>query len=480
MAARAVREAGGDTGGSRPVTRRLMLGGGVLAAAVLLGAGMIVPAAAEPGPATVPGFTQRVSHGPGGAQPDAPSRGGGVSDDGRYVLFSSAASGLVPGDTNGVEDAFVRDTWTGRVQRVCVGDHGKQLTTPCPGASLSGDGRYVAFGSDEPGLVDDDTDDRSDVFVFDRVTGRTVRATPGAEGGGFDPAISRDGRYIAFSSVRKVDLPGGERGRQNVYVLDRSTGVTRLASITRDGAVPDQPSRSATISADGQRVAFISRTFGLADDPGDPDDPGDATEDPGEGAGASILKPTLYPMYVYDLRTGRVQRGSEGPDRLLGSPSGRITPDGRHVAFIGWEVDTRPGAPSGGLLPHRYVAYVHDLETGKTVQMSRTTTGEDGNGDDTEILTSGDGHWAYFASTSDGLVPGDTDAKRDVFRRDLRTGHTETLVDLGPNPSEEADTVTGADALGTSVVVTGPDGILGHPGDTNGYSDVFVRRVLPW
>ncbi|MEV7128229.1 hypothetical protein [Streptomyces sp. NPDC093260] len=504
MAGGAVRGTGGDTGRRRPAFRRAVRGAGGLAAAALLGAAAVAPAAAEPGASavlTVPGLTQRVTYGPGGTQLDAPSWGGGVSEDGRFVLFASAAGDLVPGDTNGIEDAFVRDTWTGRVQRVSVGDHGKQLTAGFLGMSLSADGRYVAFGSDEPGLVADDTDDRSDVFVFDRVTRRTVRATAGPEGGGFDPAISRDGRYIAFSSTRKVDLPGGERGRQNVYVLDRGTGVTRLASVTRDGAVPDQPSRSATISADGQRVAFVSRDLGLAEAP---DDPGDMPQEPeksvgtGEnakwradddptgsphGAGdadASILKPTLYPMYVYDLRTGRVRPGSQGPDRLLGTPDGRITPDGRRVAFIGWEIDTRPGAPSGGLLRHRYIAYVHDLETGTTDQVSRTAAGEDGNGEDTEIVTSGDGRWAYFVSSSDHLVPGDTDGRQDVFRRDLRTGRTQTLFDLGQAATDEAGTVTGADAHGASVVVSGPDGAFGYPGDTNGDYDVFVRRVLPW
>ncbi|MER6851288.1 hypothetical protein AB0A81_30595 [Streptomyces flaveolus] len=506
MAERAVRGTGGGRRRGRPTARQAVRGGGVLAAVALLGAAMAVPAAAAPvgaGPAAVPGLTQRVSYGPGGGQLTAPSQGGGVSENGRFVLFSSAADGLVPGDTNGIEDAFVRDTWTGRVERVSLGDHGKQLTVPFRGMSLSGNGRYVAFASDEPGLVEDDTDDRSDVFVLDRVTGRTVRATAEGEGGGFDPSISRDGRYLAFSSTRTPDLPGSERGGQNIYVLDRRTGVTRMASVTREGGVPDQPSRSASISADGQRVAFISRTFSLAEDSGgsgggdqEPEETGAAgtadakwpagddsvsgAEGPGQDGGASIRKPRLYPMYVYDLRTGRVQGGSMGPDRLLGTPSGRITPDGRHIAFIGWEIDRRPEAPSGGLLPHRYIAYVHDLETGKTVQVARTTAGEDGNGDETEIVTSGDSRWVYFDSTSDGLVPGDTDGRRDLFRRDLLTGRTETLFDLGQSTTDQSGTLVAADAHGTSVLVAGPDGVFGYPGDTNGHDDVFVRRVLPW
>ncbi|WP_330242383.1 hypothetical protein [Streptomyces sp. NBC_00525] len=455
----------------------------------LLGAGMALPAGAagpaEAGPAVVPGLTQRVSYGPGGGQLTAPSQGGGVSENGRFVLFFSGADDLVPGDTNGISDAFVRDTWTGRVQRVSLGDHGKQITVPLRGVSLSGNGRFVAFASEEPGLVEGDTDDRSDVFVLDRVTGRTVRATAEGEGGGFDPSISRDGRYLAFSSTRRLDLPGGERGHQNVYVLDRRTGVTRLASITRAGGVPLQPSRSPSISADGQRVAFISRTFSLAADDGDLGDENQAPEETGtagtgQDGGASILKPRLYPMYVYDLRTGRVQGGSVGPERLLGTPSGQITPDGRHVAFIGWEIDRRPDAPSGGLLPHRYIAYVHNLETGKTVQVARTAADEDGNGDETRIVTSGDSRWVYFDSTSDGLVPGDTDGRRDLFRRNLLTGRTEMLFDLGQNTTDQAGALVAADAHGTSVLVAGPDGVFGYPGDANGHNDVFVRRILPW
>ncbi|MCW5253798.1 TolB family protein [Streptomyces sp. SHP 1-2] len=492
MAGAALRGTDGDAGGGRARARRAVRGGGVLAAAVLVGAATVLPAAADPGAAagvaegvaTVPGITQRVSYGPGGSPLDAPSRGGGVSRDGRFVLFFSAADDLVPGDTNGIGDGFVRDTWTGRVQRVTLGDRGRQLTADgFRSASLSADGRYVAFDSAEPGLVDEDTDDRSDIFVFDRLTGRTVRATSGPEGGGSDPAISGDGRYVAYSSSHRLpELPGGGTARQRIFVLDRTTGVTRLASRGADGSVGNQPSRAASISDDGQRVAFISRATNLVG--GEEEEPEDGTGEEAGGdareGGPSILKPRLYPLFVYDLRTDRVVGGSVGPERLLGVSDGRITPDGRNVAFIGWEIDRRPEAPSGGLLPHRYIAYVHDLRSGRTTQVGLTADGEDANGQDTWITTSGDGRWVYFGSSSDGLVPGDTDRRYDLFRHDLRTGRTGMLFDLDGDARNEVGAVTGVDRLGTTLVVTGPDGAFGHPGDTNGYDDVFVRRVLPW
>ncbi|MEV6122577.1 hypothetical protein AB0M23_18960 [Streptomyces sp. NPDC052077] len=105
--------------------------------------------------------------------------------------------------------------------------------------------------------------------------------------------------------------------------------------------------------------------------------------------------------------------------------------------------------------------------------------GGDGNGQDTRIITSGDGRWVYFTSSSDNLVPGDTDGRPDLFRHDLRTGRTGMVFDLGDAP-DEVGAVTGVDRHGTALVVAGSDDAFGYPGDTNGHYDVFVRRVLPW
>src|SRR6266478_4204552 len=121
-----------------------------------------------------PGHTDRISVGPDGAQPDAGSYSS-VSADGRYVAFYTAASNLVPGDTNQAFDVFVRDMKTGAVDRVSVASDGTQGNGASVWPSISGDGRYVAFHSFASNLVPGDTNQTWDVFGPDRATGVTER-----------------------------------------------------------------------------------------------------------------------------------------------------------------------------------------------------------------------------------------------------------------------------------------------------------------
>ena len=126
-----------------------------------------------------------------------------ISADGRFVAFSSDATNLVPGDTNGTADVFVRDRQTGTTRRVSVGSGGAQGNGLSVDPAISADGRFVAFASDATNLVPGDTNGADDVFVRDRQTGTTRRVSVGSGGAqgdrvSFDPAISADGRFVAF------------------------------------------------------------------------------------------------------------------------------------------------------------------------------------------------------------------------------------------------------------------------------------------
>ncbi|MGC5341970.1 TolB family protein [Streptomyces sp. DT171] len=469
---------GRGRGGAR---RRAVLGGCALTAVVLAGA--TLPAAAAPAaPRTV-----RVSVAPGGAQPNGASYSEGLSTDGRYALFSSDADNLVSGDTNGTWDLFVRDLWTGTTKRVSVGADGGQSASGASEGAISGDGRYVTFASDDDSLTPGDTNETQDIYVHDRVTGRTERITPGtvppdSKGGlAANPTISWNGRYVAYETTRSDLVPGEGRPKESIVVTDRGTGVTHVASIGADGSRADQASRQPGISADGQSVTFISKATNLltADEP-DPDDPEEdagASPDTGPGTGpagaradAEIMKPRLYPLYVYDLRTGHVRGASVAPDgRLLGVVSGTIAPDGRHVVFNGWEIDER------SIITHRYIVCVHDLRTGTTAVVGKGIGGAEGNGDDSGGVMSADRRWVYFTSTSDNLVPGDTNGRADLFRHNLLTGRTE-LAYVPESPQTTEPYEPSVDALGTTLLFTAEDGAL-PSGDTNGYPDVFVRRT---
>ena len=195
-----------------------------------------------------------------------------MTPDGRFVAFVSAASNLVPGDTNGVGDVFVRDRHTGVTERVSVGIKGGEgngdsnflgiATNP----SISADGRYVAFKSEASNLVRGDRNGVTDVFVRDRLLDITERvsvdsAENEAPGGGDDPAISPDGRFVAF-----VTSDFDENFSSDVYLRDRVAGTTERISVAHDGGETQNNSDSPDVAVGaggGAIVAFASSADNL-------------------------------------------------------------------------------------------------------------------------------------------------------------------------------------------------------------------------
>jgi len=221
----------------------------------------------------VRGTTTRVSVATGGTQANSDSESpGAISADGRYVTFVSGASNLVAGDTNDSSDAFVRDRARGTTTRVSVATGGAQADNYSFSSSISGNGRYVAFDSPATNLVAGDTNGPpgSDVFVRDRVRGTTTRvsvATDGTQANNVSdaPAISGDGRYVAFLSMASNLAPGWIDDRLHVFVRDRVGGTTTRASVATDGTQASTLSSNwPAISGDGRHVAFTSWAVNLA------------------------------------------------------------------------------------------------------------------------------------------------------------------------------------------------------------------------
>jgi Tol biopolymer transport system component len=222
-----------------------------------------------------PRVIQRVSVSSTGAQANRGENNGflhSVSVDGRYVAFESVASNLVPGDTGGHGDVFVRDRVAGTTSRVSVSSTGSQANRRSEGPSMSGDGRYVAFYSYATNLVPGDTNGAEDVFVRDRVAGTTSRVSVSstgkqANGGSGAPSVSGDGRYVAFSSVASNLVPGDPHRDLDVFVRDRVAGTTSRVSVSSTGTEANGESRRPSVSADGRYVAFDSWASNLV--PGD-------------------------------------------------------------------------------------------------------------------------------------------------------------------------------------------------------------------
>jgi Tol biopolymer transport system component len=202
----------------------------------------------------------------------------GISEDGRVVVFRSTATDLVPGrDENGIrDDIYLLDTGTRTMRRVSVDSRGIQSAVGSSfSPSLSGDGRFVAFAStadldDKPAgdpVRREQNDVKPQVYVRDDRLGTTRRVSAGArgslDGASFDPAISRDGRFIAFVSDA-TNLTENDRNRSSdVFLRDMQDGSVVLVSRGARGATANGPSTATAISADGQFIAFQSEASDL-------------------------------------------------------------------------------------------------------------------------------------------------------------------------------------------------------------------------
>jgi Tol biopolymer transport system component len=207
------------------------------------------------------------SGGEGNDHSDTPS----ISANGRYVAFESAASNLVSGDTNGYADIFVRDTLTNTTKLVSVNSSGvKGSGGEFP--SISADGRYVAFLSFATDLVDGDTNGVEDVFVRDTLTNTTTCVSVNSSGViGNDrsyghSSISADGRYVAFSSAADNLVDGDTKNSGDVFLRDTLMNTTTIVSVSSNGVKGNVGSSSPSISADGRYVAFASVATNLVDD----------------------------------------------------------------------------------------------------------------------------------------------------------------------------------------------------------------------
>jgi Tol biopolymer transport system component len=220
----------------------------------------------------VAGTTERVSVASSGAESFGNSSHPSLSSDGRLVLFESSASLLVPDDLNGQSDAFVHDRQTGATVRVSVNSNGREGNLQSAAGQISADGRIVAFASFADNLVSHDKNGSWDVFVRDLQTGQTSRASvssSGAESTGvsFDPSISADGRFVAFHSVARTLVSGDTNGQIDCFVHDLSTGLTERVSVSSAGKQARAESINPALSADGRYVAFQSLSKDLVSVP---------------------------------------------------------------------------------------------------------------------------------------------------------------------------------------------------------------------
>jgi Tol biopolymer transport system component len=391
-----------------------------------------------PSPAMAAATTTRISSDPAGGPGNGGSYFAAVNASGRYVAFVSGASNLVGTDTHGHSGIFLRDRLAGTTELVSVNSRGEAANGPSFGpAKLSPDGRYVVFVSAATNLVSGDTNDTWDVFLRDRKT-RTTRRVNLSSGGAqandvsFWVAVSANGRYVAFGSSASNLVANDTNGKRDVFVRDLKTGRTRLVSVRQGGHVHgDADSTSPAISDDGRYVAFLSSAtnFGTTNLSGGSDayvkdlrtgrldlvslnsqgkqfygGPAELAMS-GDGRLVAFSAYELFPyqpqVYVRDLKaktTTTASVAADGSDSLGGSYQVSISHNGRYVAF---------GSGAHNLFPNTpfYTnVFVRDLKTRTTTPAGYTTTGAFINGHQSEPAMS-DGGVAFRAEVP-GIVPG--------------------------------------------------------------------------
>jgi hypothetical protein len=211
----------------------------------------------------------RGSVGDTGAQSNGHSNGGRISADGRFVVFASAASNLVAGDSNVVSDVFVRDLDEGRTVRVSVTGTGAQGTAASWAPDISADGQTIVFQSQAPELAPGDANGAVDVFVHRRGDGSLTRVSVGPASGESDapstaPTISDDGRVVAFVSTATNLVGGDGNGVGDVFVHVLAEARTERVSVSSTGGEANGASSQPSLSADGRFVAMLTLASNLA------------------------------------------------------------------------------------------------------------------------------------------------------------------------------------------------------------------------
>jgi Tol biopolymer transport system component len=320
-----------------------------------------------------------------------------TSADGRYVVFESAAP-LVPGDVNGGNDVYLHDRLSKKTRMMNVRSNGSR---PSNGtsfeASISPNGRYIAFTSDSTDLVTGDGNSQQDIFLHDRTTSKTRRVSVSSNGTETDGSSERpsvaDTGVVAFSSFATTLVPGDGNGVEDVFVHDSSNRKTHRVSVTSGGGEGSGQSHEVSISRSGDTVSFKSVSQLSPKD-------GDTSSD----------------VYVHVSSTGKtllmsLKSNGTHVSGTSASYTGSLSHSGRYVVFT-TDVPLVAGDGNG-----TYDIYRHDRKTGKTILAS---VGHGGAGADQNIyegVISGNGRFVAFDTPATNMVAHDTNASPDVFIR---------------------------------------------------------------
>ncbi len=340
---------------------------------------------------------------------------------------------------------------------VSVASDGTQGNSVSNYPAISADGRFVAFPSSASNLVSGDTNFSTDVFVHDRQTDTTERVSVASDGSETNLksedllSISADGRFVVFGSEASNLVSGDTNFSTDVFVRDRQTDTTERVSVASDGTQGNLDSKIPSISADGRFIVFLSTASNLVS---------------GDTNGT-------WDVFMHDRQTGTTEQvsiSSSGAQANRNSDRPFISADGRFVSF---------GSDASNLIPgdtnNTSDLFVHDRQTGTTERVSISSSGAQANGQSDYPYISTDGRFITFISIASNLISGDTNSKWDTFVHDRQTGTTERVSISSSGAQANSDSnAPSISADGRFVLFASTASNLVSD-DTNGASDVFIH-----
>jgi hypothetical protein len=325
-----------------------------------------------------------------------------ISDNGRYVVYSSAATNLVEGDTNVKYDIFLFDSKKAATRRVSVSNSGEQSNGGSYIPSISGNGRYIVYDSYASNLVAYDHNLSRDIFLFDKKTGRTRMVSVNSQGAPGDAdsssaRISSNGRYVVFHSDARNLVPGDTNNASDIFLRDTKKGTTRLISVNSSGSQGNGGSYHAHISNNGRFIVYASDASNLVD--GDNNNARD--------------------IFLYDTKKGTTRIISNSSSGIQGnstSDNPRISSRGRYVIYASDAGNLVEGDNNNFPDVFRF-----DKRTGITSRVSVGNDGLEGTGGGSYSPDiSGNGRFVVYESYADTLLEGDTNKSGDIFLKDLK------------------------------------------------------------
>lgn len=214
------------------------------------------------------GSIERVSTTNDGAESSGYSFDSSISGDGRFVAFISTATEFDSADQNGTQDVYVKDRMTNRIVRASANATGASADSFSQSPKMSSSGQFVTFSSAATNLVAGDDNNQGDIFVKNLGTGESKLASANASGiignqQSFRSSISADGRFVIFESDATNLISGDTNDRTDIYRKDMLTGAIERVSTASDGSQANDDSYNATVSDDGRFVLFVSQATNL-------------------------------------------------------------------------------------------------------------------------------------------------------------------------------------------------------------------------